>query len=448
MPRSISDCHLQATETPVLFRRRTTSAALTVLTLGLTLALSLSLSAGLTGCVGLPGLSSGSASINTARLDSYMQTVQRDADAGLIPGAVLLVAREGRVLYVGAVGLQDPATKRPMARDSIFRIYSMTKPMVSVAALQLVEEGKIGLSAPVSLYLPELKGLQVGVQNTGADGKVALERMPARREMTVQDLLRHTSGLTYGVFGTSMVKEEYLKSGVHSRDPEFDNVELVRRVAKLPLAYQPGTTWEYSISTDILGALVEKVSGKSLDAVLNERILRPLKMSDTGFWVTAEKQSRIAEPFPVDPDNQRAVRLLEIRKPPRFLSGGGGLTSTVDDYFRFAQMLANGGELDGVRLLARKTVEWMTSDHTDGMRGPAYLPGAGYGFGLGVAVRTATGQSTIPGSVGDFHWGGIAGTHWWADPREKLVAVWMIQGPGRAGYFRSTMRTAVYTALQ
>lgn len=402
----------------------------------------------LSACAQLPARPTKS-SINPAPLDAYMQQVEQDVRAGIIPGAVLLVARDGKVLYRKAVGKQDPKADKAMGVDSLFRIYSMTKPIVSVAALILIEEGKMGLSDPVSQYLPELKSLKVGVEKPGADGKPTLELVASRRDMTVHDLMRHMSGLTYGVFGSSLVKSEYLKADVRpgSGDLDFDNAELVRRVGKLPLAFQPGSTWDYSISTDILGALVEKVSGQTLDVYLQRRILGPLKMNDTAFWVPPEKHGRIAEAFAVDPDSKQAVPLFEPRKAPKLLAGGAGLMASADDYARFAHMLAGGGSLDGVRILSRKSVEWMTHDHTDGVRGPAYAPGPGYGFGLGVAVRLDNGQATIHGSKGDFHWGGYAGTFWWHDPVEKLVAVWMIQGPGRSRYYRPSMRSAVYSSL-
>jgi CubicO group peptidase (beta-lactamase class C family) len=303
---------------------------------------------------------------------------------------------------------------------------------------------------PVSQYLPELKGLQVGVEKTGADGKVTLERVPARREMTVHDLMRHTSGLTYAPFGRSAVKDEYNKAGVVPGDPGvgYDNAELVRRLATLPLAHQPGSTWDYSISTDILGALIERVSGQRLDTLLSERILKPLKMVDTAFWVVPEKQHRIAEPFANDPDTKQPVALLDVRTPPTLLAGGAGLTSTADDYARFGQMLINGGTLDGALILSRKSVQWMTSDHTNGVRGPAYLPGPGYGFGLGVSVRLDDGQASAPGTKGDYSWGGYAGTLWWNDPAERLVAVWMAQGPGSSRHYRAHVRAIVYPALE
>jgi CubicO group peptidase (beta-lactamase class C family) len=402
----------------------------------------------LTACAQLP-IGPSKSSINPVPLDAYMQQVEQDVRAGIIPGAVLLVARDGKVLYRKAVGKQDPRADKAMAVDSLFRIYSMTKPIVSVAALILIEEGKMGLADPVSQYLPELKNLKVGVEKLGADGKPTLDLVASRRDMTVHDLMRHMSGLTYGVFGSSLVKSEYVKADVRpgSGDLDYDNAELVRRVGKLPLAFQPGSTWDYSISTDVLGALVEKVSGQSLDVYLQRRILGPLKMNDTAFWVPPEKHGRIAEAFALDPDTKQAVPLFDTRKAPKLLAGGAGLVASADDYARFAHMLASGGTLDGARILSRKSVQWMTHDHTDGVRGPAYAPGAGYGFGLGVAVRLDNGQATIHGSKGDFHWGGYAGTFWWHDPVEKLVAVWMIQGPGRSRYYRPSMRSAVYSSL-
>lgn len=433
---------------PITARRRTRRAWLRGL--GWAGAASLAL---LTSCAHDPRERGSGAqrAINPAPLDAFMRRVEQDVAAGIVPGAVLLVARDGQVLYRKAVGKQDPnnANSPPMAVGSLFRVYSMTKPIVSVATMSFIEEGRIALQDPVSKYLPEMKGQSVGVIKPGADGKPALTLEPSRRDMTVHDLMRHMAGLTYGAFGNSLVKDEYNKADVRPGSPglEFDNAELVRRTARLPLAYQPGSTWEYSIATDILGALLEKVAGAPLDQVLRQRVLGPLKMNDTDFWVPPEKQARIAEPFATDPDSKQPVPLLEARTKPKLLAGGAGLFSSADDYARFAQMLANGGSLEGARILSRQSVQWMTSDHTSGTRGPVYLPGAGYGFGLGVAVRLENGQSTLPGNKGDFHWGGYAGTFWWHDPAQGLVAVWMIQGPGRSGYYRPLMRNAVYAAL-
>ena len=336
-----------------------------------------------------------------------------------------------------------------MALDTIFRIYSMTKPIVSVAAMMLVEQGRLLLSDPVSTYLPELRHLKVGVEKTDARGNRVLQLEDALQSITVQDLLRHTSGFTYGIFGDSLVKEEYRKSGIGS--PRATSDEFIRTLAQLPLMYQPGTVWEYSHSTDVLGVLLERVSGMSLDALLAERILEPLGMRETGFWVEPDQHHRIAEAFPIDPVTGAEVKLNQPRKRPNFKAGGGGMMSTLHDYLRFAQMLANEGELDGVRILSRKTLAYMASDHLVGLplakTGVNYTPGAGYGFGLGFAVRTAEGGAVIPGSVGDYTWSGLAGTYFWIDPQEKLLAIFMMQAPEQRTHYRQLFRNLVYAAL-
>ncbi|MFP5406438.1 MAG: serine hydrolase domain-containing protein, partial [Gammaproteobacteria bacterium] len=323
----------------------------------------------------------------TEGLERITARVQADIAAGRIPGAVMLVARGEHVVYEKALGARNPASGWPMSADAIFRIYSMTKPIVSVGAMMLVEEGRLQLDDPVSRYLPEMGNLKVGVERSGPGGRATLDLVPTHRDMTIHDLLRHTSGLTYGVFGKSLVKSEYRKAGIAS--DKLTNAQMVQALGKLPLAYQPGSTWEYGRSTDVLGAVIEKVSGKPLDVYLEERILRPLKMQDSGFWVDVSRQDRIAEPFAIDPDTGKSVHLLDVKTKPVFLSGGGGMVSTAHDYLRFAQILLNGGELEGVRLLSPETVGFMLSDHLAGVRGPAYLPGPGYGFGLGFAVRLA-----------------------------------------------------------
>jgi CubicO group peptidase (beta-lactamase class C family) len=343
---------------------------------------------------------------------------------------VMLAARDGKVVLSSAVGMQDAQKGVPMRMDSIFRLYSMTKPVVSVAALMLVEEGRLQLSDNVSTHIPELKGLRVGVEK---DGK--LEIVPAVREATVQDLMRHTSGFTYGVFGKSLVKDLYKKADVDTTD--HDNAELVKKLATVPLMYQPGTTWEYGRSTDVLGHLVERVSGMPLDRFLEERIFKPLGMVDTAFYVPTEKLGRLAEPLP------GASPMLDVTKKPKYLAGGQGLVGTAADYLRFAQMLLNGGQLDGRRLLSKKTVEYMTSDHLGGIRGPT----PGYGFGLGVTVRLADGVSSVPGTAGDYNWAGLGGTYFWVDPKERLVAVWMMQNVALRGYYRNLYRDLVYGAM-
>lgn len=394
-------------------------------------------------------MSDSKSGISSSRLDRLNQVIASHIADGLIPGAVMLLARHGEIVHQQALGRQTPDDATPMRMDSIFRIFSMTKPIVSVVTMMLAEEGRLLLSHPVSQYLPELAQLQVALNLSGADEQPALGLSPAQREMTVQDLLRHTSGLTYGIFGASLVKSSYNAAGIGG--PDTTNQSLIDTLATQPLEYQPGTTWEYSRATDVLGALLERLCGKPLDAILQERIFTPLGMPDTGFWVQPEQQHRLAEGFAIDPVTQQAVHLLNVREQPQFLSGGGGLVSTAHDYWRFANMLLRGGELDGVRILSPKLVALMTSDHLASLpqakSGAHYLPGPGYGFGLGFAVRTAAGEASIPGSIGDYHWSGLAGTYFWNDPQEQLTAIWMVQAQEQREYYRQLFRNLVYATL-
>lgn len=383
------------------------------------------------------------AGLSKSRLAKLVSVFRSDVDEGRIPGVVVLVARNRETALFEAIGFRDRPSNAPMAKDAIFRLYSMTKPIVSVAAMMLVEEGRMLLSDPVSKHMPELKGLQVGVEKPGPEGKPVLERVPAPREMTVQDLLRHTSGITYGIFGRSLVKSAY--NELNPLDGNQTSGEFVAKLAKLPLAFPPGTTWDYGQSTDLLGVLIERVSGKPLDMFVEERILKPLGMKDSGFFVPEAEQSRIAE---AQPEGGKPQTLLAVTKRPTFLAGGHGMVSTAADYLRFTTMLLNGGELDGVRLLSKKTVDYMTSDHLGSLsRGPAYSPGPGYGFGLGFAVRTLPGVAPVPGSVGDYHWNGLGGTYFWVDPQEKLIAILMLQAPSQRDYYRFLFRDLVYAAL-
>jgi CubicO group peptidase (beta-lactamase class C family) len=383
------------------------------------------------------------------RLSAIINVIDADIRAKRIPGAAMLIAHRGEVVLETALGVRDPASGASLGIDAIFRIYSMTKPIVSVGLMMLVEEGKLLISDPVSKYLPELGGLQVGVEKAGADGTSSLSMVPAQREMTVQDLLRHTSGLTYGIFGDSLVKSEYRKAGVERVG--ITNAEFIKTLGTLPLAYQPGTVWEYSRATDVLGILIERITGMALDTFVDERILKPLRMNGSGFWVPPDQQHRIVEAFEVDPDTGQPIKLLNIRSKPSFLSGGGGMVSTVRDYLRFAMMLRGGGAHDGVRLLSRKTVQYMTSDHLCSIpgatAGPTFLPGPGYGFGLGFAVRTSVGAAVTPGSVGDFNWSGLGGTYFWIDPVEDVIAIWMMQAPEQRAHYRQLYRNLVYGAM-
>jgi CubicO group peptidase (beta-lactamase class C family) len=363
------------------------------------------------------------------------------------PGAVVLVARKGKVVYFETVGQRDPATGAPMTKDAIFRLYSMTKPFTSVAAMILVEEGKLLLADPVSKYLPELANLQVALMET-TDGKTTYRLVPAERPITIQDLLRHTSGLAYANNTLNeQVKTAYATIGVDWRD--VTPTEQIQRLAQAPLAHHPGTMWEYSLSTDVLGRVVEKVSGMTLSALLTERLFVPLKMSDTMFLVPKEKVARLAQPFAIDKATGKPITLLDVTVPQKNDAGGAGTAGTTGDYARFVQMLANGGQLDGTRLLGRATVSYMTSDHLGTIKPAIALLQPGYGFGLGFAVRKETGVNSVPGSAGEYNWGGAAGTGFWIDPKEALTCVLMTQTvPGPAQRFdRALVRHLVYQAI-
>ena len=390
----------------------------------------------LAGCAGVPQQGSGFAK---ERLDALTATMQADIQKRQIPGAVMLLARNGAITYFESLGTRDPKSGMPMQKDSIFRIYSMTKPIVTAGAMMLVEEGRLQLSDPVAKYLPELKGMKVGVEKGGT-----LELADAAREMTIQDLMRHTSGLTYGFFGKSLVKAQYDRANV---DVGVDRKDYLGVISKLPLHYQPGTTWDYSIGIDVLAFVIERISGKRIEDYLQDRIFGPLGMKDTAFSIDEARYARLAQAFDTDP-GIKITNWENVRDASRRPSGGGGLLSTAEDYFRFAQMLLNGGEFGGVRILARKTVEYMDSDHLGAIRGPAYLPGPGYTFGLGGAVRLSDGMASTPGSSGEFNWGGYGGTYFWIDPKEKLVGILMMQAPTPRGYYRALYRAMAYGAMQ
>ncbi len=378
------------------------------------------------------------------RLQRLTNTLTAEIGKGTIPGAVLLIVRNGKVAYFESLGALDPEKKTPMRKDAIFRIYSMSKPITTTVAMMLVEQGRLALVDPVAKYLPEFKDVQVGEEKPDK----TLELVPARRAMTIQDLMRHTSGLTYGFFREGAVKKAYQAANLNEGDPS--TAEFVARLAKLPLVYHPGTTWDYSQATDVLGRVIEVVSGKPLLAAFREMLLDPLGMSDTSFYVTdAAKHARIAEPFANDRTIGAGAQFNDPREARKYESGGGGLQSTVEDYARFLAMLANGGELDGKRYLSPKTVAYMTSDHMGDVikRGPYDLVGPGYKFGLGFAVRSEAGVSGLAGSPGDYTWGGAGGTYFWVDPKEKMFVIYMMQSPSKRVPFRIMLRDMVYAAM-
>jgi len=397
----------------------------------------------------LPSVRPEQVGLSSERLQRIMDMLKADVDKRMIPGAVVLVARHGKIAYFETVGVRDPATKVPMTKDSIFRIYSMSKPITSVSAMMLWEDGRFNLSEPVSKYIPQMGGLKVGVEKPDPNGgKPTLELVPTKRDMTIQDLFRHTSGLTYGFFGPGQVKKMYAEAKVWNDYPS--NAELVDRLAKLPLAYQPGTTWDYSHSTDVLGRLVEVISRQSLYQFEKERLLDPIGMKDTGFYVTDKvKQSRIAEPFPDDRSIGVDAEFNDPRVSQAAESGGGGMVGTAMDYARFLQMLLNGGTIDGKRILGPKTVAYMTSDHLGPAieQGPLYLPGLGFGFGLGFAVRKDAGVSAFAGTVGEYNWGGAGGTYFWVDPKEDMFVVFMMQSPKHRVPYRYLLKDMVYAAV-
>ena len=364
---------------------------------------------------------------------------------GRIGGAVAAVMRRGEIAYFEAVGYRDKAAGDAMAKDAIFRIYSMTKPLTSVAAMILVERGQMLLGDAVAKYLPSFVNQQVAVSEPGST-ELKFER--ARRPATIQDLLRHTSGLVYdSLFETTPVKRLYREADISTaRENLADKID---RLGRLPLAHQPGEVFEYGYSTDVLGRVVELVSGLTLDRFIADEITGPLGMVDTAFSVPASEAHRLAEP--VADSTGKIPQLRKVLEPPLMLSGGGGMVGTTADYLRFCRMMLNGGELDGARILGAKTVAYMTADHLGAKRRDngtgRYLLGAGQGFGLGFSIRLADGESDMPGSAGDYSWGGYAGTQFWIDPREQLIAVMMIQQPNEFTDYWRLYRNLVYQAI-
>jgi CubicO group peptidase (beta-lactamase class C family) len=380
-----------------------------------------------------------------SRLDRISAYFRHEVAAKKIPGAIVSIRRHGRPVYFRTFGVRDVATGAPMTSDTIFRLYSMSKPITAVAAMMLVEEGKLSLADPLSKYIPAFADVKVGVERVGDDGKPRLDLVPPERPIIIQDLLRHSSGIVYDYVVFGLMKQIHVDADVLAGD--FDNAELAQRIAKLPLAYQPGTTWAYGYSFDILSRVIEVVSGQSLLQFERQRLFRPLGMTGTGFYVVRPaRQGLVAEPLPSDPvpTNPR------IRK--RWQSGGAGMVSTSADLTRFFQMLLNGGTLGGKRYLSPKTVDLMLADSI----GPAagvkpwlyYYPGAGFGFGLGFALRTEAGVSPWPGSVGQVDWGGAAGTYFWIDRQEDMLVLLMVQTPTERGRIEAALKNMVYGAFE
>jgi CubicO group peptidase (beta-lactamase class C family) len=379
--------------------------------------------------------------LSSVQLKRIEAVTRKQIDDGLVPGAVMLVARRGKIAWVSVQGKRDPAQPDPMKLDSIFRIYSMTKPLVSITLMQLVEEGRLQISDPVSKYLPEIGQMKVGTEVPGPDGNPVLQLADPTRPVTVQDLLRHTSGLTYGGRGQGLVHQAYRAAKIGDRS--FTTEQFVSNLSKMALKFNPGDRWEYSVAVDVQGRLIEVLTGKKLGEAVAERVLQPLGMVDTGFQVPADKVARAAQPGP-RPNGQPMTPRFKVDDGAPFQSGGGGMLSTMEDYLRFTMALANGGAFGGKRVIGKQTLAFMTADHV-GSR-PGRPPGLG--FGLGFEVRTRVGDSALPGSVGEYGWAGNAGTLFWIDPKEQLIAIYMVQvsDPDRI-QLRNRFRTMVQAAI-
>jgi CubicO group peptidase (beta-lactamase class C family) len=383
---------------------------------------------------------------SAAGLERVRDYLRNEVATGKIPGAVLLIQQHGRPVLLENFGVRDVESKTPMTSDMIFRLYSMSKPVTSGAAMMLVDDGKLGLDDPLSKYIPAFADVRVAVETRDANGKISLASEPLARAITIRDLLRHTSGITYGFYGESPVRKLYAASGLF--DGDFDNAQLAMRLAKLPLAEQPGTLWDYGHSTDILGRVIEVVSGKSLYEFEKERLLDPLRMPDTAFKVDDSKRARVAEPLPGDNTLSSVRGLGDPVLRRRWESGGGGMLGTIADYARFAQMLLNGGTLDGRQYLKPETVKLMTLDHvppeTKIARDYFYFPSGDSGFGLGFAVRVV---ATPPLPAGEYRWDGAGGTFFFIDPRDDMFAICMMQSPSQRGRIQDELKTLIYQAL-
>lgn len=378
--------------------------------------------------------------LNLRALARLTAAFTRLIDAQRIPGVVAMISRHGQVGYFESLGRQNPQVGTPMRADAVFRIHSMTKPIVSVATMMLVEQGVLQLSDAVAQHLPVFADARVGVERDGR-----LDLVAPRRPMTIHDLLRHTAGFTYEFYPPSAVRRSYLAARLNA--PERRNAEQTDVLASLPLMHEPGSIWEYSRATDVLGRVLEVASGQPLGAHLAAAIFDPLAMRETGFVLPRALQGRVAEPFLRDPDTGTPSTLSDAHAASVLQNGGGGLLSTTADYARFVQMLLNGGRLGDVRLLGRKTVEAMTTDHLLAIPRAADVLPPDHGFGLGFAVKTHLGGGVEPGSVGSYGWSGSAGTAFFVDPTENLFAIVMTQAPGQFDEVRELFRQLVYAAI-
>jgi CubicO group peptidase (beta-lactamase class C family) len=373
--------------------------------------------------------------VEQGKLAGVTGWLKADVDRGRIPGAVVLIAQDGKILLHEAVGWADKDKKVAMKLDSIHPIASSTKLITTIAALRLFEENKISLMTPIASYLPELKDLKVG----GETGMVAPTRPP-----NVHDLMTHRAGFTYFFFPKNPLRDRYRELGIDRID-NMSADEMLTKLSTLPLAFQPGSSFEYSIATDLLGHIIERVTKKPLDVALKELVLDPLQMKDTTFYVQGDALARFARPASNDPDLW-VFDWLDVTKAPKRFSGGAGMASTAGDYYRVLQMLMNGGTLDGARLLSPMTVRWAMANHIGTTRGTAH-PGDGYSWNLFNPVRVADGGALFPGSIGDIFWGGITGPRYFVDPKERLIGIVFMQAPSQRGAYHAELRAMVYAAI-
>ena len=405
-----------------------------------------------------PALAGGSfdlpagAHFNPQKLERIGEFFRNEIAEGKIPGAIVLIQQHGKPVYFEKFGVRDVATKQPMTDDTIFTVFSMSKPVTSVAAMMLIDEGKLKLTDPLEKYIPSFATAKVGVEIKAENGEKKLELVPLKSPITILDLMRHTSGITYGFYGDSLVRKAYANALIYGGD--FNNAEFAERIAKLPLAEQPGTLWDYGHSTDVLGRVVEIISGKSLLQFEKEKLLDPLGMSDTGFYVTdPAKLPLLAEPLPTDND-YRVGNDRNAKRMMKWESGGGGMVSTIKDFAKFSQMLLNGGSLDGKQYLSPQSFNEMAADHVGPNSGIGrdffYFPGDGFGFGLGFAVRTEPGNAEPPppGSLGELKWDGASGCYFIIDRKQDMFFILMQQTPTQRQRIQTALKKLIYEAME
>lgn len=392
------------------------------------------------------------AHFNKAKLDKLSEFFRNEVATGKIPGAIILIQQHGKPVYHESFGVQDVESKAPITDHTIFRLFSMTKAITSVAAVKMLDEGKFSLDDPVAKYIPSFANVKVGVEKQGEDGSKTLELVPPDRPPTVLDLMRQTSGITYGFYGDSLVRKAYRAANIYAGD--FDLAEFAERIAKLPLHNQPGALWQYGHSTDILARIMEIVSGKSLIDVEREQLLDPLGMKDTGFFITDPgKQKLMAQPMPNDSDF-RVGRENNPTVPKKMMYASGGMVSTMADYARFAQMLLNGGTFDGKTILSPHAFKLLTTDRVGPDSGVDrdyfYFPGDGFGFGLGLAIRTDAGHANPPppGDLGELKWDGASGCYFVIDRKQEMFFVLLEQTPSERQRIQRTVKQLIYEAME